>query len=153
MDLDDIFEEGKVCSALSIEIVSGLTDIFISVQKMPDSEIVDRVCEFVDMVSDKEDQIWSFSKKEKDGEILISFLKELATKGCISQIDKIFRSGGGNFPLVNWISCNYEDKFDELFSKLPEDYQNKLFGETMSCEEGDKTYTSSLITTNGLLII
>ena len=24
----------------------------------------------------------------------------------ISQIDKIFRSGDGNYPIVNWISCN-----------------------------------------------
>ena len=37
VDLDDIFEEGKVCSALSIEIVSGLTDILRRVPKMPDS--------------------------------------------------------------------------------------------------------------------
>ena len=145
VDLDDIFEEGKVCSALSIEIVSGLTDILRSVPKMPDSEIVDRVCEFVDMVNDKEDGIWSFSKKGKDGEILISFLKELATKGCISQIDKIFRPGGYPYPLVNWISCNYEEKFNELFEMLPEDYQNKLLGETISYEKGDKTYTCSLI--------
>jgi len=77
VDLDDIFEEYKVFSALSIEIVSRLTDILRSVPKMPDSEIADRVCEFVDMVNDKEDEIWSFSKKGKDGDILISFLKEL----------------------------------------------------------------------------
>ena len=145
VDLDDILEEGKVCSALSIEIVSGLTDILRSVPKMPDSEIVDRVCEFVDMVSDKEDGIWSFSKKGKNGEILISFLKELATKGCISQIDKTFRSGVGNYPLVNLISCEYEDKFNELFKMLPEDYRNNMLGETISYEEGDKTYTCSLI--------
>ena len=44
VDLDDIFEECKVCSALSIEFVSGLTDILRSVPKMPDSEIVDSVC-------------------------------------------------------------------------------------------------------------
>ena len=96
VDLDDIFEEAKVCSALSIEIVSGLTDILRSVPKMPNSEIVDRVCEFVDMVNDKEGEIWSLSRKGKgkDGEVLISFLKELATNGCISQIDKIFRYGG-----------------------------------------------------------
>jgi len=35
VDLDDIFEEGKVCSALSIEIVSGLTDILKNAPKMP----------------------------------------------------------------------------------------------------------------------
>ena len=149
VDLDDIFEEGKVCSALSIEIVSGLTDILRSVPKMPNSEIVDRVCEFVDMVNDKEGEIWSLSRKGKgkDGEILISFLKELATNGCISQIDKIFSYGGYRHPLVNGLSSYYEteEKFNELFEMLPEDYQNKLLGETISYEEGDKTYTYPLI--------
>ena len=81
----------------------------------------------------------------KDGEVLISFLKELAAKGYISQIDKIFRTGGGYYPLVNMISCEHKEKFNELFSKLPEDYQNKLLGETISYEEGDKTFTCSLI--------
>ena len=149
VDLDDIFEEGKVCSALSIEIVSGLTDILRSVPKMPNSEIVDRVCEFVDMVNDKEGEIWSLSRKGKgkDGEVLISFLKELATNGCVSQIDKIFRSGGYRYPLVNDLSCDpmIENKFNELLHKLPEDYQNKLLGETISYEEGNKTYTYPLI--------
>ena len=83
---------------------------------------------------------------EKNGKILFSFLNELAAdKKFVPQIDRIFRSGNGVYPLVNWISCNYEDKFNELFQKLPEDYQNKLFGETISYEEGDKTYTYSLI--------
>ena len=149
VDLDDIFEEGKVCSDLSIEIVSGLTDILRSVPKMPNSEIVDRVCEFVDMVNDKEGEIWSLSRKGKgkDGEILISFLKELATNGCVSQIDKIFRYGGYRHPLVNGLSSYYEteEKFNELFEMLPEDYQNKLLGETISYEEGDKSYTYPLI--------
>ena len=155
VDLDDIFEEGKVCSALSIEIVSGLTDILRSVPKMPNSEIVDRVCEFVDMVNDKEGEIWSLSRKGKgkDGEILISFLKELATKGCVSQKDKIFRSGGYRHPLVNNLSCNpmIEDKFNELFSMLPEDYQNKLLGETISYQDGDKDYAYPLIGGSALM--
>ena len=38
-----------------------------------------------------------------------------------------------------------KNEFNELFSKLPEDYQNELLGETISYEEGDKTYTYSLI--------
>ena len=38
-----------------------------------------------------------------------------------------------------------ENEFNELFSKLPEEYQNELLGETISYEEGDKTYTYSLI--------
>ena len=149
VDLDDIFEEAKVCSALSIEIVSGLTDILRSVPKMPNSEIVDRVCEFVDMVNDKEGEIWSLSRKGKgkDGEILISFLKELATNGCISQIDKIFRFGGYRCPLVNQLSSYYEtkDKFDELFRMLPEDYRDKLSGEIISYQDGDKDYAYPLI--------
>ena len=79
--------------------------------------------------------------------MLISFLKELATNGLVSQIDKIFRVGGYRHPLVNNLSCNpmIKNEFNELFSKLPEDYQNKLLGETISYEEGDKTYTCSLI--------
>ena len=100
------------------------------------------------MISSRENGVlWSFASRVKDGEVLISFLKELATKGCISQIDKIFRSGGYRCPLVNQLSKYYEtkEKFNELFSMLPEDYQNKLLGETISYEEGDKTYTYSLI--------
>ena len=38
-----------------------------------------------------------------------------------------------------------KNEFNELFSKLPEDYQNKLLCETISYEEGDKTYTYALI--------
>ena len=155
VDLDDIFEEAKVCSALSIEIVSGLTDILRSVPKMPNSEIVDRVCEFVDMVNDKEGEIWSLSRKGKgkDGEILISFLKELATKGCVSQIEKIFRFGGYRCPLVNQLSSYYEteDKFDELFRMLPEDYRDKLSGEIISYQDGDKDYAYPLIGGSALM--
>ena len=155
VDLDDIFEEAKVCSALSIEIVSGLTDILRSVPKMPNSEIVDRVCEFVDMVNDKEVEIWSLSRKGKgkDGEVLISFLKELATKGCISQIDKIFRYGGYRCPLVNQLSNYYETKkkFNELFSMLPEDYRDKLSGEIISYQDGDKDYAYPLIGGSALM--
>ena len=155
VDLDDIFEEAKVCSALSIEIVSGLTDILRSVPKMPNSEIVDRVCEFVDMVNDKEGEIWSLSRKGKgkDGEILISFLKELATKGCISQIDKIFRCGGYRYPLVNDLSCNprIKNEFNELFSMLPEDYRDKLSGEIISYQDGDKDYAYPLIGGSALM--
>ena len=155
VDLDDIFEEAKVCSALSIEIVSGLTDILRSVPKMPNSEIVDRVCEFVDMVNDKEGEIWSLSRKGKgkDGEVLISFLKELATKGCVSQIDKIFRYGGYRHPLVNSLSCNprIKNEFNELFSMLPEDYRDKLSGEIISYQDGDKDYAYPLIGGSALM--
>ena len=134
--------------ALSVEVVSVLTDILKNISSKPkfeESEIANRFCEFVDGVSNSSNSLWGFALDVKGGEVLISFLKELATNGRVSQIDKIFRSGGGHYPLVNKISCNYEDKFNELFSMLPEDYQNKLLGETISYEEGDKTYTCSLI--------
>ena len=100
------------------------------------------------MISSRENGVlWSFARRVNDGEVLISFLKELATNGCIPQIDKIFRSGGYCHPLVNQLSSYYEteEKFNGLSEMLPEDYQNKLLGETISYEEGDKTYTCSLI--------
>ena len=112
------------------------------------TEITNRFCKFVDMINGSENGVlWRFARRVNDGEVLISFLKELATNGCISQIDKIFRSGGYRHPLVNDLSCNprIKDEFNELLHKLPEDYQNKLLGETISYEEGDKTYTCSLI--------
>ena len=94
------------------------------------------------MISSREDGVlWSFARKVKDGEVLISFLKELAAdKKFVPQIDRIFRSGSYRCPLVNDLSCNpmIEDEFNEMFSMLPEDYQNKLLGETISYEEGDK---------------
>ena len=157
VDSGNIFEDAKLCQALSVEVVSGLTDILknvLSKPKFEKSEIANRFCEFVDMLSNRENGVlWSFAMKVKDGEVLISFLKELATKGFISQIDKIFRSGGYRCPLVNQLSKYYETKkkFNEMFSMLPEDYQNKLLGETISYEEGDKTYTCSLIGGSALM--
>ena len=136
--------EGK---RLSLDIVSGLTDILKKInQKSPNNNLVDRVCEFIDEISEKEDAIWGLSRYERNGEILFSFLNELAAdKKFVPQIDRIFRSGDDTYPLVNWISCKHKEKFNELFKKLPEWYQNKLLGETISYEEGDKTYTCSLI--------
>ena len=136
--------EGK---RLSLDIVSGLTDILKKInQKSPNNNLVDRVCKFIDEISEKEDAIWGLSKFERNGEILCSFLNELAAdKKFVPQIDRIFRSGDDTYPLVNWISCKHKEKFNELFKKLPEWYQNKLLGETISYEEGDKTYTCSLI--------
>ena len=107
VDSGNIFEDAKLCKALSVEVVSGLTDILknvLSKPKFEKSEIANRFCEFVDMLSNRDDGVlWSFAMKVKDGEVLISFLKELATKGYISQIDKIFRSGDEDHPLVNQI--------------------------------------------------
>ena len=149
-----IFEEdsGSIgeYEGMAIKIVSGLTDILKEINQKspnkPNNGLVDRVCKFIDEISEKGHALWGLSKFERNGEILFSFLNELAAdKKFVPQIDRIFRSGSGNYPLVNWISCDYEDKFNELFQKLPEWYQNKLLGETISYEEGDKTYTCSLI--------
>ena len=89
----------------------------------------------------------------KDGEVLISFLKELATKGYISQIDKIFRSGGYRCPLVNDLSRDpmIKEKFNELFSMLPEDYRDKLSGKIISYQDGDKDYAYPLIGGSALM--
>ena len=38
-----------------------------------------------------------------------------------------------------------EDEFDELFSMLPEDYWDKLSGEIISYQDGDKDYAYPLI--------
>ena len=69
--------EGK---RLSLDIVSGLTDILKEINhESPDKSLVDRVCKFIDEISEKEDTIWGLSKFERNGEILFSFLNELAT--------------------------------------------------------------------------
>ena len=149
-----IFEEdsGRIeeYKGMAIKIVSGLTDILKEINQKspnkPNNRLVDRVCEFINKINKKVDDVWDLSRFERNGEILFSFLNELAAdKKFVPQIDRIFRSGGGVYPLVNKISCNYEKKFNELFHKLPEWYQNKLLGETISYEKGDKTYTCSLI--------
>ena len=113
VDSGSIFEDAELYKALSVEVVSGLTDILKNVlskleSKGPEkTEITKRFCEFINKISIRSNgTLWSFAKKEKDGEVLISFLKELVDKGFISQIDKIFRSGGYRHPLVNDLSCN-----------------------------------------------
>ena len=151
VDSGSIFEDAKLYQALSVEVVSGLTDILknvLSKPKFEKSEIANRFCEFVDMISSSENGVlWSFARNVNDGEVLISFLKELADKGCISQIDKIFRSGGYRCPLVNQLSKYYETKknFNELFGMLPEEYRDKLSGEIISYQDGDKDYAYPLI--------
>ena len=157
VDSGSILEDAKLHEALSVEVVSGLTDILknvLSKPKFEKSEIANRFCEFVDMLSSRSNGVlWSFAMKVKDGEVLISFLKELADKGCISQIDKIFRSGGYRHPLVNRLSSYYktEEIFDELFRMLPEDYRDKLSGEIISYQDGDKDYAYPLIGGSALM--
>ena len=157
VDSGNLFENGKAWQALSVEVVSGLTDILknvLSKPKFEKSEIANRFCEFVDMISSSGNgALWSFASDENDGEVLISFLKEMATKGCISQIDKIFRSGDEDHPLVNQLSSYYEtkEKFNELFRMLPEDYRDKLSGEIISYQDGDKDYAYPLIGGSALM--
>ena len=151
-----IFEEDSgrrgEYKGMAIKIVSGLTDILKEINQKspnkPNNGLVDRVCEFINKINKKVDDVWDLSRFERNGEILFSFLNELAAdKKFVPQIDRIFRSGGGVYPLVSELS-NFPEtkkKFNELFKKLPEWYQNKLLGETISYEEGDKTYTCSLI--------
>ena len=153
----NIFEKGEAWEAKSAKVVSGLTDILknvLSKPKFEKSEIANRFCEFVDMISSSENGVlWRFARRVNDGEVLISFLKELATKGCISQIDKIFRCGGYRHPLVNDLSCNprIKNEFNELFSMLPEDYRDKLSGEIISYQDGDKDYAYPLIGGSALM--
>ena len=106
LDSDSISEDAELYKALSVEVVSGLTDILknvLSKPKFEKSEIANRFCEFVDMISSSENGVlWSFARKVKDGEVLISFLKEFAVdKKFLPQIDRIFRSGDYSHPLVN----------------------------------------------------
>ena len=160
VDSGSISEDAKLYKALSVEVVSGLTDILKNVLRKPEyegpkkNEITNMFCEFVDMICGSENGVlWDFASRVKDGEVLISFLKELATNGCISQIDKIFRSGGYRCPLVNQLSKYYETKkkFNELFEMLPEEYRDKLSGEIISYQDGDKDYAYPLIGGSALM--
>ena len=158
MDSGSISKDAELYKALSVEVVSGLTDILknvLSKPKFEKSEIANRFCEFVDMLSNRKNGVlWSFARKVKDGEVLISFLKELAAdKKFIPQIDKIFRSGGYCCPLVNQLSKYYETKkkFNELFEMLPEEYRDKLSGEIISYQDGDKDYAYPLIGGSALM--
>ena len=158
VDSGGAFEKIKAWKALSVEVVSGLTDILknvLSKPKFEKSEIANRFCEFVDMIGSRDDGVlWDFASRVKDGEVLISFLKELAAdKKFVPQIDRIFRSGSYRCPLVNDLSCNpmIEDEFNELFSMLPEDYRDKLSGEIISYQDGDKDYAYPLIGGSALM--
>ena len=134
---------------MAIKIVSGLIDILKEINhESPDKSLVDRVCKFIDEISEKRHAVWGLSRYERNGEILFSFLNELAAdKKFVTQIDRIFRSGGGVYPLVNNLSRNpmIKDEFNELFQKLPEEYRDKLSGEIISYQDGDKDYAYPLI--------
>ena len=93
---------------MAIKIVKGLTDILRTDSERPDNNLSNRVCKIVDEINkDADSTLWSLSKGNYDGEPLMTFLNELAIgKKFTPQIDRIFRSGCGVYPLVNWILCN-----------------------------------------------
>ena len=112
---------------MAVKVLSGLINILKKTDpKIPDSMIVNRVCEFVDKIHNcrGNGSSWSLSTWEKDGQTLIFFLGELSRVGLISQVDKIFIYGKGHFQLVIMLStCKEEDKFFEMFHKLQKEYQ------------------------------
>ena len=136
---------------MAIKVVNGLIDILKkSDPKKPNAEIVNRVCKFVDEASSLSDGVlWEIT--EEDG--LIFFLKELARRGLVSQIDMIFRCGIYECPLVNNLSRNpmIKNEFNELFRMLPEEYRDKLSGEIISYQDGDKDYAYPLIGGSALM--
>ena len=130
---------------MSAKIVSALTEVM----KVANGKLSDRACEVVDEINSAYDSIWIFTgERENAGEPLMSLLKELARKGLIPQISKIFMtSSGRSYPLVNWLSTGplTKRKLDELLKMLPQDYQDKLRNGTVSFSVGDKDYSCSLI--------
>lgn len=59
-------DKGEKCEKLSLDIVSGLTNILKKIeQKSPDNNPIDRVYKFIDEVSKKEGGIWVLSMFEK----------------------------------------------------------------------------------------
>ena len=143
--------EYKALAMKAIKVVNEYTDILKKTYpEGPNTEIVNRVCKFVDEASSLSDGVlWEIT--EEDG--LIFFLKELARRGLVSQIDKIFRRGTYEYPLVNLLSSNprIKDEFNELFRMLPEDYRDKLSGEIISYQDGDKDYAYPLIGGSALM--
>ena len=88
------------------KVVNGFTDILKnSYPEKPNSEIVNRISKFVDEISGiSDDVLWKLSRE--DG--LIFFLKELALRVLVSQIDEVFRCGPYKCPLVNQFLKYYE---------------------------------------------
>ena len=117
--------------------------------KKSNSDLDKRILTIVDNISKKGSSIWIFGGEiENRGEPLLSFLKELARKNFVPQINRIFMAtDGGYFPLVNLLSANLETKesFFQLFNMLPKDCQNKLLRQEIRFIEGDKKYSCPLI--------
>ena len=137
----ETYEEYK---NFSEKIVKGLTEILKA--DTPSSDFTLKVCNFVDLVHKQNNAvIWDYVYEVENKNILFLFLKELALKKLVPTIDKIFMSGEGHYPLVNYLSCNYKKEFSELFDILPTNYQNDLRFRTISYSEGDKDYACLLL--------
>ena len=81
MNSGNIFEDVKLYRALSVEVVSDLTDVLKNVSSNPESEgsekteITNRFCEFVGKIINSSDgSLWGIAIQVKDSEVLISFL-------------------------------------------------------------------------------
>ena len=140
--------EDKILTSISINIIKGLTNILKTIDSnTPDSKLINKICEFINKLNKSKGngKIWNLSLDEKYGEDLINFLKELSRIALISQVNMIFRSGEGHYPLVNWLSKYNVEKFYEFFEMLPEEYQEKLNNENINFEEDGIDYSCHLI--------
>ena len=140
--------DDKILTKISINIIKGLTNILKTIDSNThDSNLINKICEFIFKLNKSKGngKIWSLSLDEKYGEDLINFLKELSRIGLISQVDMIFRSGEGHYPLVNWLSKYNVERFYEFFEMLPEEYKEKLDSENINFEEDGIDYSCPLI--------
>ena len=145
---ESLQNDDKILTKISINIIKGLTNVLKTIDSNThDSNLINKICELINKLNKSKGngKIWNLSLDEKYGEDLITFLKELSRIGLISQIDMIFRSGEGHYPLVNWLSKYNVEKFYEFFEMLPEEYQEKLNNENIIFEEDGIDYSCPLI--------
>ena len=115
-------------------------------KSMPESQLSERICRVVDDINNDEwgMSIWGFSYdsvRDKYGEPLMSFLKEFATIGLVTQIDKIFRYPCFlGVPLVSCLSSGESKEIflEEVFSRLPQEYRDRLSKERIGLDPADK---------------
>ena len=145
---ESLQNDDKILTKISINIIKGLTNILKTIDSNThDSNLINKICELINKLNKSKGngKIWNLSLDENYGEDLITFLKELNRIGLISQVDMIFRSGEGHYPLVNWLSKYNVEKFYEFFEMLPEEYQEKLNNENIIFEEDKIDYSCPLI--------
>ena len=123
----------------SILIVNNLISILKSDPKNENTDLLGKVNQIVDKASEIDNgRIWGYAYMEKECDLLLDFLKELVERKCMDKVDQIFHCGEKPYPIVNFISRIFKEKFDTLFKTLPEDYQKKLEAETVTVQDGDK---------------